>query len=1049
METVLESVRRALSPRYEVEREIGHGAMAVVLLARDAKHDRPVAIKVLSPELTDAIGAQRFQREIEVVAGLNHPHILPLHDSGQAAGYLYYVMPYVSGGSLRERIEREGRLPQSDAVRIVREVADALGFAHRNGVIHRDVKPGNILLSEGHALIADFGIAHLASGAKETLTGSGLALGTPTYVSPEQASGEPHIDGRSDIYSLGCVLFEAMIGRPPFQDANVRAVLTHHLVDDPPRLRSLRSDASEGVEAVIDTALRKEPDDRFQTGEQMAGALDLVTGSLGGFPAVVLRRLGVPRKHVRRAKRIVAAAGLALAVAGVFGVRAWLDRETGPPRADVRYLVLGFPRDDASVEERELTRDATREVRSQLESWESVTVVQEPAMEGSVMQMRTAGLSLAPLAAGMHMADRFDADWIVYVTASEVRDGLEVRAAVYPPSREVETNSIVKRGAPSDLVDLTAGIVLDLLHVEGAPSDFPWLLRRSPDHRAHQDFKEGREALRAWRLAEAHREFASAIARDSGFALAHQLLAETMYWEIARDEERLRELGPAVEFHSERADWAGTDERLRPRERKAVNAFRAFWTGDYDLARARYDSLPQDATDIESLVLRGAVEYEDPMTVADGAGELRPRGDLNLARALFDSATVLAPKWELAWGRLTDIDLFAAQAARGYGCRGFELPDVPNVTPYDIRDVERQVWFCPFLTGESIRWAPYSAERPTGDPRQIRAAASLHRRTLELLTEMAAVRWDQPRHHEEIVEFLLWEQRVDGCTVAPARSDSLLADALAHERRALEIRGDTVPQDRVTLATLLLGAGEVEAAVAEADQALTALDGWRSLDHAPPAPAAANPYLAAGRAQPAIDILERVWGENTSALEDPEDPSQAIPTGGQYGTLQALSALGALGASGPEVTRRIDRLRRAWEGSDLSERDLAALRLAALEYAGLALLAVPGELARWSEGWERHGLVPTPVWRGLLATARTPPDTVRARSLLDTVVAEMEKTEPRRLSPAQLSLALELAQRARADSVAAGLAARFRRCALRLDNYDPGWAVRARLDEKP
>ena len=256
MELLLDSIGAALLPRYVVESEIGRGTMAVVLLARDTKHDRPVAIKVLSPELTDAIGAQRFQREIEVVAGLNHPNILPLHDSGEAGGFAYYVMPYLKSGSLRHRIEREGRLPQGDAVRIVREIADALGFAHRNGVIHRDVKPGNILLTEGHALLADFGIAHLATGARETLTGEGLALGTPAYLSPEQASGSTDVDGRSDIYSLGCVLFESLTGQPPFTEASVRQLLMHHIVEPAPRVRSLRPDLSQTVDAVVETALQ-------------------------------------------------------------------------------------------------------------------------------------------------------------------------------------------------------------------------------------------------------------------------------------------------------------------------------------------------------------------------------------------------------------------------------------------------------------------------------------------------------------------------------------------------------------------------------------------------------------------------------------------------------------------------------------------------------------------------------------------------------------------------------------------------------------------------
>jgi serine/threonine-protein kinase len=184
MESLTDAVSRALAPRYLVERQIGQGGMATVFLARDTKHERHVAIKVLSPELAQAIGSDRFLREIEVVAGLNHPHILPLHDSGAEEGLLYYVMPYVKGGSLRARIDRNGPLPERDAVQIARGVAGALGFAHRSGIIHRDVKPANILLNEGHALLADFGIAHLIEGEATGLTATGLALGTPAYKRP-------------------------------------------------------------------------------------------------------------------------------------------------------------------------------------------------------------------------------------------------------------------------------------------------------------------------------------------------------------------------------------------------------------------------------------------------------------------------------------------------------------------------------------------------------------------------------------------------------------------------------------------------------------------------------------------------------------------------------------------------------------------------------------------------------------------------------------------------------------------------------------------------
>jgi len=217
MADILDRLEAALAERYRIERELGSGGMATVYLAEDLKHHRQVAIKVLRPDLAAVLGSYRFLREIEIAAKLTHPHILPLHDSGEADGFLYYVMPYVAGESLRDRLNREKQLPIDDSLKLASEVADALGFAHEHNVIHRDIKPENILLEAKHAVVADFGVARAIEEAGQTrLTETGIAIGTPAYLSPEQASGERELDGRSDIYALGCVLYEMLAGEPPF-----------------------------------------------------------------------------------------------------------------------------------------------------------------------------------------------------------------------------------------------------------------------------------------------------------------------------------------------------------------------------------------------------------------------------------------------------------------------------------------------------------------------------------------------------------------------------------------------------------------------------------------------------------------------------------------------------------------------------------------------------------------------------------------------------------------------------------------------------------------
>jgi serine/threonine-protein kinase len=271
---VSDTLRLALADRYTIERELGQGGMATVYLAEDLKHHRPVALKVLKPELSAVLGPERFLREIELSARLTHPHILPLHDSGDAGGFLFYVMPYVEGESLRDRLTREKQLPLDDALRIAREVADGLSYAHAHGVIHRDIKPENILLESGHAVVADFGIARAINVAGgERLTETGIALGTPAYMSPEQAAGSKDLDGRSDLYSLGCVLYEMLAGQPPFTGATAESVVRQHLAAEPPNVTGVRPAVPGWVAAALSRALAKTPADRFNPVAQFAEAL--------------------------------------------------------------------------------------------------------------------------------------------------------------------------------------------------------------------------------------------------------------------------------------------------------------------------------------------------------------------------------------------------------------------------------------------------------------------------------------------------------------------------------------------------------------------------------------------------------------------------------------------------------------------------------------------------------------------------------------------------------------------------------------------------------
>ncbi|MEZ0333650.1 MAG: protein kinase [Gemmatimonadales bacterium] len=274
MSDPLAPLREALQGRYAFDRQLGRGGMATVYLVQDLRHDRPVALKVLHPELAASLGSERFLREIKLAARLQHPHILSVYDSGETNGQLWFTMPYVEGESLRDRLEREGQLPVADAVRLTREAALALDFAHRHGAVHRDIKPENILLVDGQALVADFGIARAVRGSDERLTETGITLGTPAYMSPEQAAADKSVDARTDIYSLGIVLYEMLAGEPPFSAPSAQAMIARRMLEAPRPLREVRETVPEGVAQAVARALAKAPADRFATAAEFARALE-------------------------------------------------------------------------------------------------------------------------------------------------------------------------------------------------------------------------------------------------------------------------------------------------------------------------------------------------------------------------------------------------------------------------------------------------------------------------------------------------------------------------------------------------------------------------------------------------------------------------------------------------------------------------------------------------------------------------------------------------------------------------------------------------------
>jgi eukaryotic-like serine/threonine-protein kinase len=334
-------LRAALEGSYELDRELGAGGMATVYLARDRKHDRRVAVKVLKPELAAALGTERFPREIRIVAQLQHPHIVPLHDSGEADGFLYYVMPYVEGESLRDRLRREP-LPMHEAVRILREVVDALAYAHGLGIMHRDIKPDNVMVTGRHAQVMDFGVAKAVRDAGgQQLTTVGVAVGTPMYMSPEQATGSNDVDARSDIYAIGILAFEMFTGEPPFTGPNAQAVLSSQVLEPAPDITTRRPGIPPAVAEVVRRCLEKNPADRWQSADEILPLLENVGTPSGGVTPTDTRPVHVMQARKRRARGFQVGA-VALALVAVLGI-GWMLRGVGGAEAGAdRIAVLPF-----------------------------------------------------------------------------------------------------------------------------------------------------------------------------------------------------------------------------------------------------------------------------------------------------------------------------------------------------------------------------------------------------------------------------------------------------------------------------------------------------------------------------------------------------------------------------------------------------------------------------------------------------------------------------------------------------------------------------------
>jgi eukaryotic-like serine/threonine-protein kinase len=519
-------LRAALADRYPIERPLGRGGMATVYLARDVKHHRQVAIKVLHPELTAGLGTERFLREIRIEAGLQHPHILPLHDSGEADGFLYYVMPYVAGESLRQRLTRETRLPVEEALQLASDVADALGYAHEQGVVHRDIKPENILLSGGHALVADFGIAKAVEVAGDSrLTETGWGMGTPAYMSPEQILGDA-VDGRSDLYGLGCVLYEMLAGHPPFTGASARAVFTRHQLEPPPSMLGQRPDVPAHIEEALRKALAKHPGDRFSTTGEFLEGLGLPDTRKPGAKLSPRPRLPEPRDRLHRIKRLwsprllaALAAAAALGAGGyLLALRPWRGGAAAGSAASVAVLPiedLGADTSQAYVSE-----GLTDELITNLAQIKGLRVINRRTMQIYGKSGKTP----------KEIAHELGVDAVVTGTMQRLSDSVHLTAQVTPAGTDRALWARSYQGSRGDLLRFPRDIAMAVgERLRGERSDREPADARPADPDATDAYIRGRYW---WNkrgkagLLRAIQFFSQALDADPTFAPAYSGLAD-------------------------------------------------------------------------------------------------------------------------------------------------------------------------------------------------------------------------------------------------------------------------------------------------------------------------------------------------------------------------------------------------------------------------------------------------------------------------------------------------------------------------------------------
>jgi serine/threonine-protein kinase len=772
---LLEYLAEDLKGKYAIERELGRGGMATVFLATDLEADRKVALKVLDPDLAVAMGARRFQREFQITLSLTHPNILPVYDSGEAADSLYYVMPYVTGDSLRKRLQTEKQLPIEEALRITIDLASALEFAHQKGVIHRDIKPENVLFDEsGRAILADFGIARAISsmGNETKLTQTGLTLGTAAYMSPEQGAAEPHLDGRSDLYSLACVTYEMLVGEPPFTGASSMTIMARHAMEEPPSLTVVRPTIDDDVEDIVLRALSKSPADRYATVGDYAEALQacLTTGRTttrripGDRRATPRRGRGAQLDKAKRSRRRMMIGALAIvplvaaSAAVAWRANAGNASAASPEEAALlrRVAVLYF--DDATPDNRltHLADGLTEALIAELRQVSGLSVVSE----NGVAPFREADVSRDSIARAL------DVGLLATGSLEEVKDKLRVTVRLVDGQSGVEIRSRAFEQPTKDLLAIRDTVAHQVAL---------FLRQRLGEEINLRELKAGTENASAWSLlfrARRARKDAEVAMQEDDEATAQQrfALADSLLDQAARLDARW----PTP--HTERATLAYRRARLA---HEPADAATSITSGLTHAERA----LALAPTDPDALEARGTLRYLRWLLrlTPDSVDRSRLLAE---AKADLDRAVQINPSQASAWSVLShlhaqkpDFTEVKIAARRAYDADAYlSSADVVlwrlYAASYELEQFD-----------DAKRWCAEGGRRFDGDPRFIQCQ-------LWLMTTRAEPP-DVPRAWQLLEELRdrtpsrEWEyQRREGqMLVAAALARAQLADSA---RRVLE-----------------------------------------------------------------------------------------------------------------------------------------------------------------------------------------------------------------------------------------------------------------------